>query len=179
MSFSHFLNNLVSFTVCLTWENPTKLGLQGLFVLWKGLGREAVKYTYPFCVLQVSSSWWSISNTYIMSSNNIYSNVLRKPQNNFLRASYTGVQNFFSGPIAGLTNQPLVWDFWPGAPLFSSYIYKPTRTTTSWRQWVYNPGGPSFQWRGFPLPMGHFEWQVRKVSSSPVLMGVGLPSPLF
>ena len=24
---------------------------------------------------------------------------------------------FFLGPIAGLTNQLLVWDFWPGAPL--------------------------------------------------------------
>ena len=53
-----------------------------------------------------------------MSSNNTYSNVLRKPQNNFLRASYAGVQKFFSGPIAGLTNQLPVRDFWPGAPLF-------------------------------------------------------------
>ena len=62
----------------------------------------------------------TISSTYIMSSNNIYSNVLRKPQNNFLRASYAGVQKFFSGPIAGLTNQLPVRDFRPGAPLTST-----------------------------------------------------------
>ena len=46
--------------------------------------------------------------------------MLRKPENNFLRAIYAGVQNFFSGPIAGLTNQPPVQDFQPSAPLESA-----------------------------------------------------------
>ena len=65
----------------------------------------------------------TISSTYIMSSNNIYSNVLRKPQNNFLRASYAGVQKCFSRPIVGLTNQLPVRDFRPGAPLPGDSIY--------------------------------------------------------
>ena len=75
----------------------------------------------------VQVSWFcldfvTISSTYIMSNNNVCSNVLRKPQNNILRASYAGVQNFFSGPIAGLTNQPPVQDFRPSAPLNSSSV---------------------------------------------------------
>ena len=54
--------------------------------------------------------------------------MLRKPENNFLRAIYAGVQNFFSGPIAGLTNQPPVRDFRPGAPLLE------TKPNWSWSQ---------------------------------------------
>ena len=57
--------------------------------------------------------------------------MLRKPENNFLRAIYAGVQKFFSGPIAGLTNQPPVRDFRPGAPLVLGEFITNTGHVTS------------------------------------------------
>ena len=52
-----------------------------------------------------------------MCSGRMYSNVLQKLQNIILRTCSAGLQKFFSGPVCGLINQPLVRDFQSGTPL--------------------------------------------------------------
>jgi hypothetical protein len=63
------------------------------------------------CIFTVFSS----STT--MNTNYLHYNVLQTPLVHVLRVSCGGVQKYFLGPVAGLTNQPLVRLSIPGTPL--------------------------------------------------------------